>query len=82
MKTYIYTVKNSSPKRGYNREISVYRIKNNQPLHIGTNDEILTSSYKGDYATACDIIADIDNVKKSKDGYSLESKNIKVIELY
>ena len=82
MKTYIYTVKNSSSKRGYNREISVYRIKNNQPIHIGTNDEISTASYKGDYATACDLIVKHDKAKPSKDGYSLESKNIKVLELY
>lgn len=81
MKTYMYTVKNSSLKRGYNREISVYRIKNNQPIYIGTNDEINTASYKGDYAIACELISKYDKTKMSKDGYSLESKDIKIIEL-
>ena len=81
MKTYIYTVKNSSSKRGYNREISVYRIKNNQPVYVGTDDEISTAGYKGDYAIACELISKHDKAKMSKDGYSLESEAIKILEL-
>ena len=56
MKTFIYKTKHSSDKRGYNREITVYRIKNNQPVFVGYDDEISTASYKGDHAIACKII--------------------------
>lgn len=81
MKTYIFTVKQTSPKRGYNRTIDVYRVEDNQPLHIGYNDKISTSSYKGDYAIACDIISDFDKLEMTDCGYYLKDKNIKVIEI-
>lgn len=81
MTTYIYTVKNSSPKRGYNRTINVYRLEDNQPLHIGYDDKISTSGYKGDYATACDIISNFDKLEMTDCRYYLKDKGIKVIEI-
>lgn len=81
MKTYIYTLDYSSAKRGFNRTVTVWRVKNNQPIYVGFDDEIDTASYKGDYAVACKIISDIDGHKMTKCGYRLASKNIKLIEL-
>lgn len=81
MKTYIYTVKHSSSKRGYNRTVFVYRLKNNEPYYIGCDDEISTASYKGDYAIASKIINREDGHKLTPCGYGLLSKNITLIEL-
>ena len=80
MKTYIYTVEHKSFKRGCNLTIDVYRIKNNQPLFVGS-DDINTSSYKGNLAIASHIISKEDGHKMDKRGYELESKNIKIIGL-
>jgi len=79
MKTYFFTTENHSDRRGYNRTVKVYRVKNNQPIWIGYDDEISTASYKGDYAIACEIINQVDGHKMTKCGYHLESKNIKVL---
>ncbi len=80
MKTYIYKVISKSDKRGYNRTIEVYRIKNNVPLFIGYDDLINTASYKGDRPIANHIISKEDK-HKMKNGYDLESKHIQVFEV-
>lgn len=56
MKTYIYTVAKNSDRRGYNRTISVYRIKHNFPSHVGTDNLIHTASYPGDASIVREII--------------------------
>jgi hypothetical protein len=63
MKTYIYKVTPSSAARGYNRTIEVYRIKHNQPIYLGCNEHINTASYKGDIATAKQLIAKLEGYK-------------------
>ena len=81
MKTFIFKVEHSSTVRGYNRTIKVYHVKNNQPIWIGYDDKINTAGYKGDYAVACQVIADECGHKMDKRGYTLESKNIRVLEI-
>ncbi len=78
MKHFIYKIRKDSDKRGYNREITVYRLKNSQPEYVGYDDEINTASYKGDYAIACGIINKELGHKSSKGGYTMESKNIRI----
>lgn len=56
MKTYIYKVSNSSDARGFNRTISVYRVKRNVPTLIGEDNKIHTASYCGDLGTVRNII--------------------------
>jgi len=72
MESYIYVVQ-TDPKwfkrRHYNRSITVYRIKRNVPLLVG-RDDVNTASYKGDRATAMNIIANATG-KKMADGYKL-----------
>ncbi len=80
MKTYIFKVTHSSPVRGYNREVSVYRIKNNKPVFVGYNDRINTAAYKGDRAVANLIISKEDG-HKMLNGYDLKSKEIQVFEI-
>lgn len=81
MKNYIFTAIHSSTGRGYNRTVKVWRIKNNQPIFIGYDDEISTSGYKGDYACACKIISEHEGHKMDKTGYRLLSKNIRLFEV-
>lgn len=78
MKHYIFTVENASRKRGYNRTIRVWRMERNVPMWVGDDDEISTSSYKGDYAMACKIISNRDGYRLTKDGYFLQSKNVRL----
>lgn len=80
MKTYIFTQVNTSPKRGYNRTVKVWRIKNNRPAFVGYDDEINTASYRGDRAIANQIISDNDG-HKMRNPYDLLSDKIKVIEI-
>ena len=80
MKTYYFTALHHSDKRGYNRTVQVWRIKNNKPFYVGYDDEISTASYRGDIAIASQIISDNDG-HKMKNGYELLSKNIKLYEL-
>ncbi len=81
MKTYIFKVQQSSDKRGYNRTVYVYRMKNNQPVFVGYDEEINTASYKGDRAIAAKIISENDKMKMDKGGYNLESKNVQLFEI-
>lgn len=80
MKTYIFAVEKQSSKRGYNRTVKVWRIKNNQPIFVGYDEEIDTASYRGDRAIANQIISDNEG-HKMKDPYKLLSDKIKVIEI-
>lgn len=81
MKKFISIIETSSPKKGYNRTVTVYRVKNNELNYIGHDDEINTAAYKGDYAIACSIIHDNLGNKLDKGGYKLVSKNIKITQL-
>lgn len=58
----------------------VYRVKNNQPLFVGYDDEINTASYKGDKAIASWIIANKLGYKM-KDGYDLKRNDIRLFEV-
>jgi hypothetical protein len=78
---YIYTIVKKSDKRGYNRTINVWSVNDNIPVFLGYTDEVNTSGYKGDYATACELIAEFDKHAMSNCGYFLQNKDIKVIEL-
>lgn len=78
MKKFIALVKLSSDKKGYNRTVTVYQVKNNELNYIGYDDEINTAAYIGDYAIACHIIHNKLGHKLSKCGYFLASKNIKL----
>lgn len=78
MKTYIITVSDKGA-RGYNRCISVYRVKNNVPEYIGYDDKVSTASYKGDHAVGCAVISRVDGHKLDAGGYNMASKNIRVL---
>jgi len=60
MRTYIFT-ETSSPVRGCNVHIAVWRIKRNQPHPIGCSDHS-TGSWKGARAQAVSIIHDADGL--------------------
>ena len=81
MRTFIYIVTESSPKRGYNRSIRVYELINNRPEYIGYNDKITTAAYKGDGAVTCQIIADNTDLDMRADGYWLSDAAIPVINV-
>lgn len=83
MKTYFFKVKQSSDKRGCNRTIYVYRIKNNQPEFLGYDEDINTSAYRGDRSIAAKIINENTGAKwlKGREGYELESKQIQIFEI-
>jgi len=74
MITYLYKATDSSRERGYNRTITVYRMKRNIPHFLGTDDRINTASYKGDYAIACGIISLIDNHELDYGHYRLKNE--------
>jgi hypothetical protein len=61
MTTYIYKVENNSKKRGYNRTITVFRIKHNRPYLIECNEEINTNYYIGNRGEVKKIIKAVDN---------------------
>lgn len=82
MKKFIAITKDSSSKKGYNRTVTVYRVKNNDLVYIGYDDEINTAAYMGDYAIACHVINRVLGHKLSDDRYSLVSKDIKITRLH
>ena len=82
MKKFIAITKESSQKKGYNRTVTVYQVKNNDLVYIGYDDEVDTAAYMGDYAVACHIIHNKLGHKLSDDKYSLASKNIKITRLH
>jgi hypothetical protein len=71
MNTYIYTATNS-PARGFNVRITVWRIKQNQPHWIGTEDHH-TKAWRGERPTACRIIHKQDKLPLEDNGYSLKN---------
>ena len=81
MKKFIAIIKESSNKKGYNRTVTVYQVKNNDLVYIGYDDEINTAAYMGDYAIACHIIHKELGHKLSDDKYRLASKKIKISQL-
>ena len=64
MKTYIYT-ETSSPVRGMNVCISVWRIKNNRPESLGSSDHH-TKAWRGARAQAACIINRVDGLPWAK----------------
>ena len=86
MKTYFWKY-STSDKRGYNRNISVYEQNKDKSFSFIGSKDVSTASYKGDYATACEVLSKNKGHKLDKGnnwqgaGYSLASKNIKLIEL-
>ena len=76
MLNYIYT-ETDSPVRGSNKQITVWRIKQNKPELVGSSDHT-TASWKGARPSACDIIHNVDRIHYatnhdgSIDGYSLQ----------
>lgn len=78
--TFIYTAVNTKQKRGYNRIVKVWQLIDNKPFFIDS-EYINTSGYKGDYATACKIIADKLGLELTANGYYLADEKIKIIEL-
>ena len=75
MKTYMYKASEGGA-RGYNRTITVYRIKNNVPEFLGYNDKIHTASTYGDYGEAVQVIGAICGHKH--DSYKFLSDNIQL----
>ncbi len=73
MKTYIYKATEGGA-RGFNRTITVYRVKNNRPEYLGYNDKIDTASTYGDKGEAVCLIRKLCGHKG--DSYNLSSKNI------
>jgi hypothetical protein len=74
MESYIYTVAKNPEwlkRKPYNQTITVYRIKRNIPVLVGSED-INTASYRGDRATAMRIISR-ETGKKMADGYRLKT---------
>lgn len=82
MKTYIYKIDflKTYKTGGSDFKISVYRIKNNLPLFIGSK-VIFSGSYHGDIATAKQIISK-ETGKKMLDNYNFKNENdIKIIRV-
>jgi hypothetical protein len=78
MKTYIYKATEGGA-RGYNRTITVYRVKNNKPEFLGYNDKIDTASTYGDKGEAVSLIGELCGHKN--DHYSFDSENIQLFEV-
>lgn len=79
MKTYIYTVQNDSAKRGFNRTVTVWRVKHNVPHFLAVNDSLQSAAWRGGRSEASALIAEADGHKM--DGYKLASNEIQLIEL-
>jgi len=80
MITFIYRVTQSSDKRGYNRNVEVWRIKNNQPLFVGYDNKINTASYKGDRAIV-NLIISHNLGFKMKNGHDLLRQDVQLFEI-
>ena len=57
MDTFIYKVIESSVKRGFSRTIVVYRMLDNEPIHLAVDDCIDTGGYVGDRGCVNVLIA-------------------------
>jgi len=78
---FYYAVLSSSDERGYNKTIHVFCLekKTLKPLTIGYA-HINTAAYKGDKATAHNLISEIVGHKMA-DGYCLLSNKINVYQV-
>ena len=79
MKTYLYKTINGSTARGYNQTIEVFRVRNNKPEIIGSNDRINTASSKGEKACASQLIAEIEGYKF--EGYDITRKDVQLFSV-
>jgi len=76
-KRFYYFVEKESPKRGYNRRITVVGFsRDGVPFHLGYAD-VQTAAYTGDSLTAVDIICRIFPFKS----YYLLRNDIKIYEI-
>jgi len=78
MRTFIYT-ETGSDKRGYNKCITVYRVKHNKPEEVAQSDHN-TASWKGARGQANTLVARLLNLR-SFDGYMIGTKDVRVIAL-
>lgn len=79
MKTYIYKVDHISDTKGNNRVITVYRIKQNKPVYLGS-EHVNTAAYRGDYGTACDLIHQHER-EPMENGRLVNSMNMRIVEV-
>ncbi len=78
MDSFIYKVIESSVKRGFNRTIVVYRMLDDEPIHLAVDERINTGSYAGDRACVYRLIADNCEGYKMDGTYDLD----KPVRLY
>jgi len=78
MITYIYKATDGGA-RGYNRTITVYRVKNNTPYWLGYNDKIDTASTYGDKGEAVTLIGELCGHKNNH--YKFDSNNIQLLSV-
>lgn len=74
---YIYREDLSSPERGFNRTVTVYKMVRNKPELVGVDDRNNSAAWVGAYAVACKIISR-EHGHKMADGYSLANKSINI----
>ena len=75
MKTYIYKATEGGA-RGFNRTITVYRMKNNKPEYLGYNDRIHTASTYGDKGEAVTLIGELCGHKNDHYGFTAANINL------
>lgn len=73
MKTYIYKATEGGA-RGFDRTVTVYRVRRNRPEFLGYNDRINTAYTYGDKGEAVQLICKLCGHKG--DSYSFSSLNI------
>jgi hypothetical protein len=83
MKTYYYTVTNSSTNRGHNVTINAFELKNGLIVNLGDEKSFNTAAWGGDRWGAIKVINCVKN-HKTIGGYEFASKNIqlKPIHIY
>lgn len=82
MITFIYSVQQSSRARGHNQTITVWRLKRNKPVFVGSNDQINTASTKGCKGEAVQVIERELNIKSVNGrGYDLDNSKYQLFEV-
>ena len=79
MKTYIYLLTEGSDARGFNRTVTVWRVKNNVPVWLASNNRIHTKGWRGDKCEAALLIAETEGYKLDK--YKIVNKDVQIIGL-
>lgn len=74
MKRFLCVINDQYADRGYNKGISVYRIKNNQLEFVGGNYALDSKGWKGYKAEAILVVSK--KLRHKTNGYSFLSKNI------